>query len=159
MADRWLTYQQAGEALGLSAEAVRQRALRLRWRRQRGNDGRALIMVPEDASEHIRPRTPVQKAVQTAVQTPGQTADTKALAEAVAAFREAEDKLRAERDAALALVAAERSRADRAEGEAAALREAVRVAEAATERLDRLLEKQLAGRRPWWSRFSAWRDR
>lgn len=146
MADQWLTYQQAGDALGLSAEAVRQRAIRLKWRRQRGNDGRTLVLIADDASEHVRPRTPVQ--------TPVQAGDTKALADAVAAFREAEDKLRVERDAALALVAAERSRADRAEGEAAALLEAVRVAEAATERLDRLLEKQLNGQRPWWWRWS-----
>ncbi len=184
----WLTYQQAAEALGLSPEAVRRRAIRLKWRQRPGNNGRMLVLIPEDASEHVRPRPPVQP--------PEEALDTRALAEAIAAFREAEDKLRAEHDAALALVAVEQSRADRAEGEAAALRKAVRVAEAATKRLDQLLyqiplmrthavkrllrgwsglrrgrapppltgwdhrdlvlEKQLKGRRPWWSR---WRDR
>ena len=51
MADRWMTYQQAGNLLGLSAEAARKRAGRQRWRTQPGNDGRTLVLVPEKPDE------------------------------------------------------------------------------------------------------------
>jgi hypothetical protein len=138
MAEQWLTYQQAGDLLGMSAEAARQRARRLKWRTQRGNDGRALVLVPEVPG--VRPRIPpaVQTPGQTPVQPPGQTGDDNALA---ALFREhleraeagaAAERARAERaEAALgaALVAAAR-----AEGEATALRGEVRAVrdEAAT---------------------------
>src|SRR6478735_2549435 len=48
MPDQWLTYQQAGALLGMTADAARQRARRLGWRTQRGNDGRTLILVPDE---------------------------------------------------------------------------------------------------------------
>ena len=44
----WETYADAAERLGMTADAVRHRARRLHWRRMRANDGRTLIMVPED---------------------------------------------------------------------------------------------------------------
>jgi hypothetical protein len=44
----WLTYAEAGDRLGVSPDAVRAKALRKRWRRQIGNDGRARIWLPED---------------------------------------------------------------------------------------------------------------
>lgn len=68
IAGEWLTYQQTGERLGISSEAARQRARRLRWRHQRGNDGRTLIQLPEDE----KARVPVYLAVQTGVQLPVQ---------------------------------------------------------------------------------------
>jgi hypothetical protein len=133
MAEQWRTYQQAGDLLGMSSEAARQRARRLKWRTQRGNDGRTLVLVPEVPG--VRPRIP--PAVQTPVRPPGQTGDDNALA---ALFREhleqaeaaAAERARAElAEAALgaALVAAAR-----AEGEATALRGEVRAVrdEAAT---------------------------
>jgi hypothetical protein len=137
MAEQWRTYQQAGDLLGMSSEAARQRARRLKWRTQRGNDGRTLVLVPEVPG--VRPRIPpaVQTPGQTPVQPPGQTGDDNALA---ALFREhleqaeaaAAERARAElAEAALgaALVAAAR-----AEGEATALRGEVRAVrdEAAT---------------------------
>jgi len=42
-------YQEAAERLGSTAEAVRYRALRGKWPRRRGNDGRARVQIPEDA--------------------------------------------------------------------------------------------------------------
>src|SRR4051794_30840257 len=100
MAERWLTYQQLGNLLGMSAEAARQRAARLKWRKQPGNDGKALVLVPDVEAAAIRPRPKLtQTPDQSAVQIPEQTGDDKALADVIAAFREAEDKLRAERDA------------------------------------------------------------
>ena len=54
MTDPWLTYTQAAEKLGVSRQAVRQKATRGRWPRTRGNDGQARIQVPE---QPYRPRT------------------------------------------------------------------------------------------------------
>jgi hypothetical protein len=68
----WLTYAQAGERFGLSSEAVRLRAKRLGWRVQPGNDGRSLVLVPDDVTVRPRPRTPVQSADQPTVQPAGQ---------------------------------------------------------------------------------------
>src|ERR1700704_2492910 len=51
----WLTFQQAGERLDLSAEAVRSTARRASWRTQPGNDGRTLVLVPDDVLEEPRP--------------------------------------------------------------------------------------------------------
>ena len=45
---QWMTYAEAGERLGVSAEAVRHRVIRGHWRRQVGNDGLARIMLPDD---------------------------------------------------------------------------------------------------------------
>lgn len=98
MAEQWLTYAQAGALLGMTAEAARHRARRLKWRTQKGNDGRALVLVPADQTG-VRPR--VRPAVQTPVQPPVQTDEA---AQATAALIE---------------------RAARAEGEATALREAL----------------------------------
>ena len=48
--DRWLSYADAAAALGMTPESVRQRARREHWRKQLGNGGRALILVPADTS-------------------------------------------------------------------------------------------------------------
>jgi hypothetical protein len=74
---RWLTYEQAGELLGIPPEAARHRDRRQRWRTQRGNDGRTLVLVPEEA-EAVR--TPMRSAVR--------TADHKALHAAAHTLRE-----------------------------------------------------------------------
>jgi hypothetical protein len=47
---QWMTYAAAAEHLGLTTEAVRQRARRGRWRRTLGNDGRTLVLVPHGAN-------------------------------------------------------------------------------------------------------------
>jgi hypothetical protein len=55
----WLTYRELAERLGCSGEGARRRAQRGRWTRQRGNDGLARVMVPNDALDAPRPvRTP-----------------------------------------------------------------------------------------------------
>src|SRR5262249_10377653 len=51
----WLTYRELADRLGTSAEGARRRAQRGRWTRQRGNDGLARIMVPNDALDAPRP--------------------------------------------------------------------------------------------------------
>jgi hypothetical protein len=55
----WLTYAEAGERLGVSPEAARARAARRGWRRRLGNDGRAVVMLPQDE------RAPVDHVVTT----------------------------------------------------------------------------------------------
>lgn len=57
MAEEWLTYSQLGERLGVSAEAARQKAIRLRLRRQTANDGKAQCLVDvEDVRAGTVPR-------------------------------------------------------------------------------------------------------
>lgn len=46
---RWMTYAEAARVLGVAPESIRRRAMRSSWRRQQGNDGRALVAVPLDA--------------------------------------------------------------------------------------------------------------
>lgn len=54
MTDRWMSYAEAADALGMTAEGLRQRARREGWRRQLGNDGRARVLVSADTT----PRPP-----------------------------------------------------------------------------------------------------
>jgi hypothetical protein len=51
VAETWLTYRELAQALGISAEAARQKAVRARWQRQRGNDGKARILVDPEAEK------------------------------------------------------------------------------------------------------------
>jgi hypothetical protein len=53
----WLTYRQAGERLGVSAEAVRSLARRRGWSRQSPNDigGVARVLLPTGADRRSRP--------------------------------------------------------------------------------------------------------
>src|SRR5215475_2216110 len=51
VAETWLTYRELAQALGISAEAARQKAIRARWQRQRGNDGKARILVDLEAEK------------------------------------------------------------------------------------------------------------
>jgi hypothetical protein len=51
MAESWLTYADLAKALCITPEAARQKAIRSRWRRQRGNDGKALILVDVEAEK------------------------------------------------------------------------------------------------------------
>ena len=47
-ASRWLTYDDMGSALGITPESAKRLAMRRKWPRRQGNDGRALVAVPED---------------------------------------------------------------------------------------------------------------
>jgi hypothetical protein len=57
----WLNYEQAAELLGVSPEAARQKAIRGRWPRARGDDGKARLRLPEGrrtpfAARRTRPK-------------------------------------------------------------------------------------------------------
>ncbi len=62
MSDRWLTYVDAARALGLSVEGIRQRARREHWRKQLGNDGKALVLVPNDTTRLPAEQSPNDQA-------------------------------------------------------------------------------------------------
>src|SRR3954464_5407203 len=90
MADQWLTYQQAGELLGVSAEAIRRHARRHGWRGQRGNDGKALVFVPSTAAGEgwARPggRSDDARVGGPDGQAPGQPGDATTVADMMAAL-------------------------------------------------------------------------
>ena len=64
MPDRWMTYAELGDELGITPEAARQRATRKRWRRIVHNDGKARVMVEDDELELVRasPRRSARQA-------------------------------------------------------------------------------------------------
>jgi hypothetical protein len=51
---RWLSYDEIAAALDISRESARQLAIRKRWARQRGNDNKARVGVPD---EELQART------------------------------------------------------------------------------------------------------
>jgi predicted RNase H-like nuclease (RuvC/YqgF family) len=51
---RWLTYDEIATEMGIERESARQLAIRKRWVRRRGNDGKARVGVPE---EELQART------------------------------------------------------------------------------------------------------
>jgi hypothetical protein len=121
-----LTYEELGERIGCSAEGARMLARRRRWRVEKGNDGKARVLVDE-ADLVVRPTgRPPGPDLAEIVQLSGLQATVLALTE----------------------------RAAKAEGENAALHQLIDEFRAALEREqargDRLEE---ALRRPWWWRW------
>jgi chromosome segregation ATPase len=62
VAETWLTYRELAQTLDISAEAARLKAVRGRWPRQRGNDGKARILVDLEAEKaaHTPRRRPAK---------------------------------------------------------------------------------------------------
>lgn len=175
MADQWLTYAKAATALSMSVEGVRQRARREQWRRQIGNDGKALILVPSDAARPPAgeaPGNPPAERPATTRQPPERNREVEVLQARVSELKADLDRERTER-------LQERDRADLLSGELAdqgkrlvALVEEMRELAALRERLaaSELLSKEVqfrlegdAGRardelasykaRSWWQRL------
>jgi septal ring factor EnvC (AmiA/AmiB activator) len=141
---RWLTYEEAGQLLGVDPDSISLRARRAGWARQPGNDGRTRVAVPLDvlpkSPANVRPKStpdaeadsPAEKRADKGGHVPGDEAQTiNLLADAVTAFREVEAQLRAERDAAQAALieawaaaAQLKDQLGQAQGDLAALREA-----------------------------------
>ena len=48
MDGKWMTYADAAVRLGVSLEAARRRAIRGKWPRMPGNDGRTRVQVPDE---------------------------------------------------------------------------------------------------------------
>jgi len=103
---QWLTYKQAADKLGVSPQAVRQKAIRGRWQRAKGNDGQARVQVP-DQPYHVR--TVYRQASDGALMD--------ALREHIATLKTDIERLTAELAGERAELAAERARADGATAE------------------------------------------
>ena len=114
-AEQWLTYQQAGEMYGVSAEAIRQHARRLGWRRQPGNDGKTLILVPPDTDLRTRVRPAEHQPDGAAEQRPDENSTIRELAGLLAAEREDRAALLADLRAARTAVDQANERANTAE--------------------------------------------
>src|SRR6516164_7811145 len=98
---QWLTYKQAADKLGVSPQAVRQKAIRGRWHRTKGNDGQARVQVPD---QPYRVRTMFRQASDGAL--------LDALREHIATLKTDIERLMAELASERAELAAERTRAD-----------------------------------------------
>ena len=70
MATEWMTYAELGERIGVSPEAARQRAMRLKLRRQIGNDGKARVAVDLEEVPLNPPKTPVDWSSDTRTDAP-----------------------------------------------------------------------------------------
>ncbi len=78
----WLTYVELAERFGSSPEAMRQRSLRGQWRRQSNNDGKTIVLVPDDVQ--FRTRKKKLRTNNTGDQTPKQTSSNKDLERIIA---------------------------------------------------------------------------
>ena len=70
----WLTYQDLGVRLGVTPEAAKRRAIRAKWARMPGNDGRARVRVPDElrtsSTLDVRPaKVALQYALESHVET------------------------------------------------------------------------------------------
>lgn len=122
-AEEWLTYTQTAERLGISAEAVRQIAIRRRWPRRKPNDtpnGQVQVLVPNDVE--TRPRTgvghPHKRPADTRSQTSDEHPSDARSPDAVNALREAVAGPRDQLERTEARAEAERARTDVMRGRA-----------------------------------------
>ena len=109
---KWMTYAELGELIGGTSEAGRQLALRLKLRKQVGNeDKRVRVWVDEEtvtrrSSQTTPVQTPVEHPVQTPVQQDAQTGEIIALREHLATVERLMAEQRADYQAALDLLRA-----------------------------------------------------
>jgi hypothetical protein len=142
MADNWKTYAQAAEAFGMSLEGLRQRARREHWRKMMGNDGKALVLVPEDT------RSPADH--QADAKPPTARSPGKQPAGEIAMLQARVDELKADLERERGERHLERDRADRMVSELAEMaKELTRVVQDAAGRERDLIEKANASR-AWW---------
>lgn len=58
MDEKWLTYEELGEALGITPASAKRLAIRRKWMKRPGNDGRARVAVPVERLAATRTVTP-----------------------------------------------------------------------------------------------------
>jgi predicted ArsR family transcriptional regulator len=169
MSTVWLTYDELAERLGIERESARQHVKRKHWARQRGNDGKVRIGVPEEVlSARSEADTEggteaVQAPVQSLVQDPGVTAvltrHIERLEEQLeGAIKRAEDRddVAKERDLLIAQIEALN---DSTKIQVDALRAALAAAERDRDRWHEVATVKPehaapAERRPWWRRLA-----
>ena len=118
MALEWFTYATLGERLGISPEAVRQRAIRHEWTKRTGNDGRAEVRVDVEELIAAQPPAPSPKLPSDDRPTPDREsvvhpADDRAVDVMVASLRELVARADAEAERERERAADERDRADK----------------------------------------------
>ena len=150
MADDWFTYAEAADRLNVTPEAVRQKAIRGRWQRTVGNDGRARVRLPDGWPNPVR--TPSVRLRTSAVRTPSERASDGQLIKALEAHVET---LRQQLGAAEARLAAADARDAQHAADLAAERALTEKAIAAFSAVEALLDTLAAERaRPWWRRLT-----
>jgi DNA repair exonuclease SbcCD ATPase subunit len=154
-----MTYHEAAAALRMTPESIRARARREHWRKQLGNDGKALILVPVDA-EGIPPGdtdgdAPASRPVKRPETNPSVTALQTRISELEARATE----LRADVERERAEQLQERERADRLTDEVANLaKQLATTVEKATAR-ERDLRDQIDQAKESWDRMNAEADK
>jgi hypothetical protein len=169
MADgEFLTYREAADRLNVSPQAIRQKAIRGRWLRVAGNDGKTRVQVPDTVSanvsagqdetgkHHVRHRVrEPDVSLMDALREHNATlkADVERLEAQlrVEADRLAAAEARAEKQATEFLEQNAQHAADLA-AERARTEKAIEVFAVQASRLDRLAEERA---KPWWRRFVA----
>jgi hypothetical protein len=173
MAEEWLTYSELGERLGVSAEAARQKAIRLRLRRQTANDGKAQVLVDvEDVRASSTPRKPKDQTADDSPTADEQASDERALAaldahiatlkEMVAKAEALAERERARADDERGRAKAERARADQLQTRldtimderALDARRTAEIEQAVTDLRTKLAERTALDARPWWKRLA-----
>jgi DNA primase len=151
MGDEWLSYREAAERLGVSAENVRHRAIRGRWPRTRGNDGKAKIQLPEQGPNPVR--TPGERPKQPGVRTPSEQGANPQTIKALEAHVATLLSQLAATEARLSEAGDRETRlvADLA-GERARTGLAIETFRALADKLDALAAA--TQRRPWWRRLA-----
>ncbi len=152
----WLTYVELGERLGITPDAARQKAIRGRYRKQKGNDGKARVLVePEVLEVVVQTRPPADHAddhtdermvLEAPAQTPEAQSSSGIDATLAAMLDEQIGFLRG-------LVESERARADRLQDELLSLAKThAQTLERHAEEMQRIATRQ-PERRSWWRRI------
>ena len=141
MSGEWLTYRELAGRLGVSVEAARRRALRARWVRQSGNDGKARVHLPEDHEIDRRPDGAPDVRPDASVTNDSHAALVSSLESHINTLRADNDALRQDLTATRADLAAEQARTT--------------AAIEAFAQLATRLEEIAQARRPWWRRIVA----
>jgi DNA primase len=150
MAETWMTYADLAERLGVTAEAARQRAVRGRWRRQTGNDGKTLVLVEPDALA-AKKRTPERRPDVQPNEHPDDARTVDALQAHIATLKDALGKAEGVAAAREDDLRRERERIDQLTGELLRLTGEAMVAAAARD--DMKAEVDAMRARPWWKRL------
>jgi hypothetical protein len=149
MAETWLKYSDLANALGITPEAARQKAIRGRWRRQRGNDGKALVLVDLEAerASHVSRKRPDEHLAGR----PDERRTIEALESHIATLKGDIAKSDALSEQRRGDVEAERKRLDEMVAELVALSKLLAEQSAAVENA----RAELAAYRtsPWWTRL------
>lgn len=152
-ATRWMTYAELAAFLGVEEESARRRAMRRRWPRRAGNDGRTRVAVPAE----VQPGKPSAEETDDAEEEAGASDLLEELRASLERERARADAAERDREAARVQAAAamgelhairehlarERERAELAEHD----REAAKVEAAAAEGAARVLREELTRER------------